>query len=305
MDAGELSTADRGTATTGALVSAALVLPALIIGYLRLWAYDTGWSTDVVRFWSLAWTVVLGSYFVAVVAVRARTAARRPPAVTMGVAATVLDVGGSALVSYATYSGPVQWLDRILTVVTLVLFVAAWGVARRRTSKWVIGLVPTVIIAVLVPVLSASDWLYTALGTPWIAYLAVWIGAFLLGCVICWGFDAMGSSGQSTEIPAAIPAPVQNIGSPAHPSDPQTNAMAIAALVSSLVFAPLGIVFGHVALRQIKRSGVEGRGLAKAGLMIGYVLTTLMALFLILVVVYFVVMFSRLDDVSNALGVPG
>jgi hypothetical protein len=102
-----------------------------------------------------------------------------------------------------------------------------------------------------------------------------------------------------------MPAPVQNIESPVYPSVPQTNAMAVAALVSSLVVAPLGIVFGHVALRQIKRTGDEGRGLAKAGLVIGYVLTTLMALFLILVVVCFVVMFSRLDDVSNALRGPG
>lgn len=304
MSAGDGNIANPGTATTEALVSAALVVPALIIWYLRLWAYDTDWATDAVRIWALAWTVVLGGYFVAVVAVRVRTTARRRPAVIMGVAAMVLDAGNSALLSYATYSAPIQWVDRVLTVVTLVLYVAAWGVARRRTPKWMIGLAPTLVIAVLVPLLFATDWLYTAFGTAWIAYMAVWIGAFLLGCVICWGFDAMGSSATSTETPVAMPAPVQNIESPVYPSVPQTNSMAVAAMVSSLVVAPLGIVFGHVALRQIKRTGDEGRGLAKAGLVIGYVLTTLMALFLILVVVYFVVMFSRLDDVSNALRGP-
>ncbi|ORM30114.1 DUF4190 domain-containing protein [Williamsia sp. 1135] len=54
-----------------------------------------------------------------------------------------------------------------------------------------------------------------------------------------------------------------------------TNGLAIGALVASLVFAPLGIVLGHVALSQIKKNGDEGRGLAIAGLIIGYVLTVL------------------------------
>ena len=49
--------------------------------------------------------------------------------------------------------------------------------------------------------------------------------------------------------------------------------MAIASLVCAFVFAPLGIVFGHLSLSQIRRSGEEGRGLAIAGLVIGYVVT--------------------------------
>lgn len=54
---------------------------------------------------------------------------------------------------------------------------------------------------------------------------------------------------------------------------PPTNAMAVASLVCAFVFAPLGIVFGHLSLSQIKRSGEDGRGLAIAGLVIGYVVT--------------------------------
>jgi hypothetical protein len=55
--------------------------------------------------------------------------------------------------------------------------------------------------------------------------------------------------------------------------------MAIASLVCSLsgllcgVGALLGIIFGHIALSQIKRNGQEGRGLAIAGTIIGYVVT--------------------------------
>jgi len=58
----------------------------------------------------------------------------------------------------------------------------------------------------------------------------------------------------------------------AYPPRP-TNAMAIASLVCAFLFAPLGIVFGHLSLSQIRRSGEDGRGLAIAGLVIGYVVT--------------------------------
>jgi hypothetical protein len=46
--------------------------------------------------------------------------------------------------------------------------------------------------------------------------------------------------------------------------------MAIAALILVLVFYPIGIVLGHVARAQIKRTGEGGRGLATAALVIGY-----------------------------------
>ena len=54
-----------------------------------------------------------------------------------------------------------------------------------------------------------------------------------------------------------------------------TNGWAIASLVVSLVSCGfgslLGVIFGHIALSQIKRDGGGGRGLAIAGLVIGYI----------------------------------
>jgi hypothetical protein len=46
--------------------------------------------------------------------------------------------------------------------------------------------------------------------------------------------------------------------------------MAIAALILAFVFYTVGIVLGHVARGQIKRTGEGGRGLATAALVIGY-----------------------------------
>jgi uncharacterized protein DUF4190 len=54
-----------------------------------------------------------------------------------------------------------------------------------------------------------------------------------------------------------------------------TNTMAIVALVLALVFAPAGVVCGHIARRQIRSSGEEGAGLATAALVVGYILTGL------------------------------
>jgi uncharacterized protein DUF4190 len=56
-----------------------------------------------------------------------------------------------------------------------------------------------------------------------------------------------------------------------------TNTMAIVALVLALVMAPAGVVCGHIAKRQIRRTGEQGSGLATAALVIGYVLTALYA----------------------------
>lgn len=68
-------------------------------------------------------------------------------------------------------------------------------------------------------------------------------------------------------------------GYPAAPQSSTTNTMAILALIFAFVFAPLGIVFGHIARKQIKERGEQGSGLATAGLILGYVFTGLTLLF--------------------------
>jgi uncharacterized protein YacL len=50
----------------------------------------------------------------------------------------------------------------------------------------------------------------------------------------------------------------------------RTNGLAIASLITSFFISIVGIILGHIALGQIKRTGENGRGLAIAGLVIGY-----------------------------------
>ncbi|WP_254773799.1 DUF4190 domain-containing protein [Microbacterium sp. cf046] len=91
--------------------------------------------------------------------------------------------------------------------------------------------------------------------------------------------------------PAYTPAPPAYGTAPAYGAAPaygtsygayapaKTNTLAIVSLVSSLVgifIIPFlgslaGIITGHMSLGQIKRTGEQGRGLALAGTILGYV----------------------------------
>jgi peptidyl-prolyl cis-trans isomerase B (cyclophilin B) len=83
-----------------------------------------------------------------------------------------------------------------------------------------------------------------------------------------------------------------------YPRPRPTNGMAIASLVCAFVFAPLGIIFGHISLSQIKRTGEEGHGLAVAGLVISYLITVGTVIVLAAVVLFTIAVARHLDDES-------
>ncbi len=58
-------------------------------------------------------------------------------------------------------------------------------------------------------------------------------------------------------------------------SGAKTNVLAIVALVAAFFVPIVGIICGHIALGQIKKTGENGRGLALAGTVLGYVFTAL------------------------------
>ena len=83
--------------------------------------------------------------------------------------------------------------------------------------------------------------------------------------------------------PGYPPPPPGGYGYPPQYGYPQpspgTNAFAVASLVCSLfgwvclfIGAIIGVIFGFVALSQIKRTGQRGRGMAIAGIVIGAIL---------------------------------
>lgn len=86
-----------------------------------------------------------------------------------------------------------------------------------------------------------------------------------------------------------------NYGAPAYGygAAPRVNPLAIVALVSSLVglFAIpvigqiVGIITGHISLKQVKTTGERGRGMALSGVLIGYISLGLGILLIVLTAV--------------------
>lgn len=60
-----------------------------------------------------------------------------------------------------------------------------------------------------------------------------------------------------------------------------TNTFALVSIITAFISPIAAIVFGHMALGQIKRTGDAGRGLALTGLIIGYSYFVMIALFVL------------------------
>lgn len=75
-----------------------------------------------------------------------------------------------------------------------------------------------------------------------------------------------------------------------------TNKLAIVSLISSFFISILGLITGIVALKQIKRTGEKGRGLALAGTIIGSI--SLVAT-IVVTVLFLVLGFGLVNAVNN------
>jgi Domain of unknown function (DUF4190) len=290
------STPARAASVSAGLLAAAFVVQALANAAFRF-VPALSETPAVNNTLSIGVSLLLDVGFVVVAYLRAITAGKRTAALIAGLIATAIDVGSLALIMYVPAladSVALGWLNGSTTI----LFVAVWGIARRRNPLWLVGLVPALIVSILVAYSYRTGWVYETFGdgdgggVAWLVYAVVWFGAVALGCAACWGFDAVGGSSTPEQslaggvgAPASYGSAGPAFGQPAYGQPAPTNSLAIAALVSSLLLAPLGIVFGHVALGQIKRTGEAGKGLAIAGLAIGYVGTVLSVLCLIFVMV--------------------
>ncbi|UTT61404.1 DUF4190 domain-containing protein [Microcella humidisoli] len=70
-----------------------------------------------------------------------------------------------------------------------------------------------------------------------------------------------------TPPPPAQPAPTPYASAP---TGAKTNTLAIVSLVLAFFISLGAVICGHIALSQIKKTGENGRGLAIAGLVLGY-----------------------------------
>jgi hypothetical protein len=66
----------------------------------------------------------------------------------------------------------------------------------------------------------------------------------------------------------------------------RTNGLAVASFVLGLLgFGLLPVIFGHVALGQIRRTGDGGAGFAIAGLVLGYLVLASLVVAIVIVLV--------------------
>ncbi len=105
-------------------------------------------------------------------------------------------------------------------------------------------------------------------------------------------YAAQGFPAEGYPLPQGFsPAPGYGYGYGFVPRGTTTNGLAIASLVLGIVFvywigSVLAVIFGHIALSQIKTHPYQsGRGMAIAGLILGYLWLSVLAVIVVAAVV--------------------
>lgn len=111
-----------------------------------------------------------------------------------------------------------------------------------------------------------------------------------------------GAPGQPQWATPAHPGPYGEAMWPTHPyaSQPRTNVLAIISLISAFMFSAAAVVTGHIALSEIKRTGETGRGMALAGLIIGYVGVAFMIVIFIVYFAFLSALFAHMPSTGTA-----
>ncbi|WP_231855535.1 DUF4190 domain-containing protein [Tsukamurella pseudospumae] len=175
-------------------------------------------------------------------------------------------------------------------VIGSCMIVAGFIIVSRRLPKAYLVLIPVaVVVALLVPLFVATHF---NMSSPWpvdllndfgiqpaITFPVTVLVVAGLGCLAAGRFPAVPKPIIEGDTPR-IGQPVivghtpdgQPVYAPVHGgiASQRTNSMAIVALVLGVAGGVLAIPFGHIALSQIKRTGEQGRGMAIAGLVLGY-----------------------------------
>jgi hypothetical protein len=106
---------------------------------------------------------------------------------------------------------------------------------------------------------------------------------------------AYGAPQAAPGAPQAAPAYGQAAPAYGQPTGARTNVLAIVSLIASIagiviawgIGSIVGIICGHISLSQIKKTGEEGRGMAVAGLIVGYIGLALAILSVIIIAIIF------------------
>lgn len=154
-------------------------------------------------------------------------------------------------------------LDPISLLLLISVLVGIVGVVlaakRRRAGLW-LGIV-AITLAVF-PLAFLVPYLFYGPGYVSIPALLIAIVAIALGVVSI-------PLGRRAPDDGAIDLPATT------PGADRTNGLALASIIVVWFSSVVGLILGHVAIGQIKRTGEQGRGMAVAAVTVGWVLTGL------------------------------
>lgn len=173
---------NRLPAKTQAIASALALVPTL-----ALYAPIARFGGD-----SSAWAFIAsGPYFLAVLAVAARSRRRRRWALSVAAATFTAEVALLLILGDGTPGAQAVFLT-----VTPIAYAIAWGIARRNDPRWwKVGLTLAAILAMLpLRVVTMAHWDavgHTAALTFWLS----WPGIVALGCLACWAAELRASRG--------------------------------------------------------------------------------------------------------------
>ena len=86
---------------------------------------------------------------------------------------------------------------------------------------------------------------------------------------------------------------------------PRTNTLAVVSFVSAFFVSLAAIITGHIALAQIRARGEAGRGLAIAGLVLGYVGLAILAALIAVAVLFAAVFGTFVSSLAGPVGSAG
>jgi hypothetical protein len=166
-----------------AAITAALVAPQLAM-YGALSAISVSDGHERAAIWGV-FSLTYGIYFLSMLALTARDRRLMPWALLTGGVGVLVDTVFTWYVLSPLALATANAAGVVYTLV-IVLYVGAWGIARRQHRNWVIGLPLTALFAG-----ACQIGIYAQYGAPtWFAAWALYVGVFVVGCLVCWAFDA-------------------------------------------------------------------------------------------------------------------
>ncbi len=96
-----------------------------------------------------------------------------------------------------------------------------------------------------------------------------------------------------------VPLVAPTVAPPVPTTLAYTNTYALVSIITAFLAPVAGIVFGHLALSQIKRNGDAGRGLALTGLILGYAYLATLLLFIVVYIGFIGLMFASMGAVMS------